>query len=290
MTPQLRVWLYLLVVSATWGSSFLFLKISSAVLPPFALSASRAAVAACSLGLFLLATRRVGVPPGARLLRDGLVLGTTNGWVPNVLTAIALVRIDSALAALLQAAAPLQVAVLAHLVLPGERIRPRGLFGIVLGIGGIALLTGPDALAGATGTLVGGIAMLLTCASYAVGTVYARARRPPDPLLVGMAQQVVSLASALGLALLVEGPSGFARIGEVWLPMLVLGTLGTALPMVLFLRFLSFAPAAQASMVGYLQPVWAGLLGWAVLGERLSPLALLGGAVVLAGVWMVSRK
>jgi len=81
-------------------------------------------------------------------LRHWLVLGTTNGWVPNVLTAIALSRIESAPAALIHATTPMIVALMAIPLLKEERAGPRTIAGLLLGFCGIAVILGPDALAG----------------------------------------------------------------------------------------------------------------------------------------------
>ncbi|WP_439577741.1 DMT family transporter [Elioraea sp.] len=286
-TVRSQIWLLLGVVSFAWGSSFLLIKLVVEAMPPFALAAARSGVAAVALALWLaLGPRRA---PAFRL-RDALILGTTNGWLPNVLTAVAVARIDTALAAMIQAATPLMVALIAHRVLAAERLTARAALGLATGFGGIGLLIGPDAIAGATATVEGAAAMLVTALCYAVGTVYARWMRPPDPASLACAQQAVAAVAAGLLASAVEPASAWTQPLPVWGVMLALGAFASALPMALFLRLLILAPAAQAATVGYLQPVWAAALGILVLGERLGLVTLLGGAVVLGGVALVVER
>ncbi len=66
--------------------------------------------------------------------------------------------------------------------------------------------------------------------------------------------------------------------------------LGSAIPLTLFLALVQRARATDASMVGYLQPACATLLGALLLGEWAEPRVLFGGAVVLAGVWLATRR
>src|SRR6202022_4627465 len=81
-----------------------------------------------------------------------VVLGTTNGWLTNVLTATAVSRVDSAVVAMLQAAVPLMVAVLAHFLFVEEPLRPRQFIGITTGLTGILLIVGPVAVFGSRGS------------------------------------------------------------------------------------------------------------------------------------------
>ena len=107
--PRTRLWVYLLVISACWGSGFLFIKIAVQTIPPFAIATARGFISASAIALwFILARRRF--TPDRRHIRHMIVLGAVNGFIPNAMTAMAMTRIDSALAAMIQAASPLIVA------------------------------------------------------------------------------------------------------------------------------------------------------------------------------------
>ena len=122
-------------------------------------------------------------------IRHMVVLGTTNGWLSNVLTAIAVSRVDSAVVAMLQASVPLMVAVLAHFLFVEEPFRPRQLIGIITGLTGILLIVGPVAVFGGRGSLLGIAAMLLAALSYACGTVYGRHISSTNPAALACGQQ-----------------------------------------------------------------------------------------------------
>jgi drug/metabolite transporter (DMT)-like permease len=118
-TPTL--WTNLIVISGTWGSSFVFVKLITESMYPFAFAASRGFIAMTAL-LAWLASRRRALPAHGsgslprlwKIIGHMVVLGTTNRWLTNVLTATAVSRVDSAVVAMLQAAVPLMVAVLAR--------------------------------------------------------------------------------------------------------------------------------------------------------------------------------
>jgi drug/metabolite transporter (DMT)-like permease len=280
------VWPTLLLVSAAWGTTLLWIRLAGAVLAPFPLTFWRALAALAALGLYL-AWR--GGTPRVRL-RDTLLLGTTNGWLPSALMAFAIGRIDTAPAALVAAAMPLILSVLSHLFLPGERMTRRGIAGITIGFLGIALVLGPGVLAASSGSALGYMAMLAVAFSYASGATYGRAARPPDPAATAFGQQIVSL-SASALLALVSGqglapPPDLATTGAV----IALGTVATALPMVLYWRLLARAPTTTAGFVDYLIPLWATLLAVTVLGESPQPTALAGGALVLIGIAVATGR
>lgn len=280
------VWPTLIVVSAGWGTTLLWIRLAGETLAPFTLTFWRGVAAFCVLGLFLLWR---GARPAIRL-RDALVLGTTNGWMSSALMAFAVGRIDTAPAALVAASMPLILSILSHLVLPGERMTRHGLGGIAIGFAGIALVLGPGVLAASSASLLGFAAMLLVATGYAVGATYGRWARPPDPAGTALGQQLVSMAVSALLALATG--QGIAPPDELrtalWIA--ALGSVATALPMVLYWRLLGRAPTATAGFVDYLIPLWTTLFAVTVLGERPQPTALAGGALVLAGIALASGR
>jgi drug/metabolite transporter (DMT)-like permease len=118
-TPTL--WTNLIVISGTWGSSFVFVKLITESMYPFAFAASRGFIAMTALLAWLASRRRAlpaygsgSLPRLWKIIGHMVVLGITNRWLTNVLTATAVSRVDSAVVAMLQAAVPLMVAVLAR--------------------------------------------------------------------------------------------------------------------------------------------------------------------------------
>jgi drug/metabolite transporter (DMT)-like permease len=273
--------------SALWASGFLFIKLAGPEVPPLALAAMRGLIGAAALSA-LFAARREGVVPRGREWRDWAVLGALNGWAPNVLVAFALTQIATASASMIQASGPLIVAVLAHLMFADERLTPRRVGGVLVGLVGMGILIGPAALGAAEPW--GALAMVMVATCYALGNLYVRLIPRADPARLALGQQIFSGIPATLLALAVLGPAAFAGVPDRILPLAALGVLATAIPILLFMRLIRGAGPTRASMVGYLQPVFAATLGLLFLGESLGAREVLGGAVVLAGVALVSAR
>ena len=269
---------HLLVTAIFWGSSFLFIKLMSGQVSPFAIAAGRGLLGAVSLALWL---RWLGQSPLPRRheIRHWLVLGATNGWIPNILTAYALI----------QAAGPLVTAIVAHLIFAEERLSGRRLGGILIGLAGVALLIGPRLFEGGA-TSLSVLAMVATMLSYAAGNIYVRAVPAPagDPMRLALGQQVVSGLSASLLALLFAGPAAFLPLRDHWAAMLALGVVCTAIPMTVFMRLIRAAGPTRAAMTGYLVPTVAAFMGMLVLGETLELRQIAAGCIILIGVFLVT--
>jgi drug/metabolite transporter (DMT)-like permease len=295
--PLSELWVNLIVISGTWGSSFVLVKLNTESMDSFAFAASRGFIAAAAL-LAWLALRSTTPPAYGAAPRSSpwksippmLVLGTTNGWLTNVLIATAVSRVDSAVLAMLQASVPLMVALLAHFTFIEEPFRARQFIGIIIGMIGILLIVGPVAVFGGHGSLVGIAAMLLAALAYACGTVYGRHIASTNPAVLACGQQACGAIFAVIISLLFEPRAGWSQPVTVWLLLAIIGVMCSAVPTALYLRLLARAPSVPAALVAYLQPVWATLLGWAILGEQVRTVALLGTWIVVAGIVVTTRN
>jgi drug/metabolite transporter (DMT)-like permease len=295
--PLSTLWVNLIVISGTWGSSFVFVKLITESMHPFAFAASRGFIAMSALLAWLVLQSRVSPAYDRRFrpspwedIRHMVILGTTNGWLANVLTATAVSRVDSAVVAMLQASVPLIVAVLAHFLFVEEPFRPRQIIGIITGLTGVLLIVGPVAVLGGRGSRLGIAAMLLTTLSYACGTVYGRHIASTNPVALACGQQACGAIIAALISLLFEPRAEWSQPAAVWLLLAIVGVICSALPTALYLRLLARAPSVPAALVAYLQPVWATLLGWAILGEQVRAVALVGTGIVVAGIVVTTRK
>jgi drug/metabolite transporter (DMT)-like permease len=276
----------LLVCSMLWSTSFLFIKLSGDV-NPFVLAAMRGLVGASALVLWF-AVQAKSFRPDNGQWHHWVILGAFNGWIPNVLTAYALTQIGTAPAAMIQASGPLIVAVLSHLLYADERLTPRRFAGVLVGLAGMGILIGPAALPDSGISPWGALIMVATALSYATANLYVRSIRQADPARLALGQQICSAVPATALALIVAGPSAFSSVPDSTASLLALGIVSTALPILLFMRLIRRAGPTRASMVGYLQPVWTTILALLFLNESIGLREMIGGAVVLTGVALVS--
>jgi drug/metabolite transporter (DMT)-like permease len=283
----LGLWLRLLTIAALWGAAFPLIRYLAAYFPPFAMAGVRGALAAVAVLVFLGFRRQLG-GIGRSVLLAACVLGVFSGVLPNTLIPMALLRMEAAPASLVQAAGPLIVTLLAGALLPQERPTARMLGGVAVGFLGIALVIGPGGLGG--GTATGALLVLAATASYAISTVWVRMapRGPAAGLALG--QQAASAVISGSLALAVDGPGALVQPAHVWMLAVLLAIVATAVPLTLFLGLVARARAADAAMVGYLQPVFATIIAAVWLGEVPEPRVVAGGVVVLAAVALVTTR
>ncbi len=272
--------------SLAWGSGFLFIKLMHGEVEPIILASCRGMLGAVTIGLWLW-TLGQGPWPKRGEIVPWLILGTLSGWIPNILVAFALQRMDSGPAALIQASGPLITAIGSHMLFAEERLTPRRIAGVVIGIIGVGFLIGPRALEGGA-TSLGILAMFGVAMGYASTNIYTRTIKNADPARLAFGQQAVSGIVATVLAMVIAGPAAYAPAGNHIWANLALGILATALPMAIFMNLIRAAGPTRAGMTGYTVPAVATLIGVVVLGERLTSWQMLGGLIVLLGVALVT--
>jgi drug/metabolite transporter (DMT)-like permease len=268
--------LLLVVLSAIWGSSFLFIKLGVDELEPAVVALGRLVVGAAIL-LPIAAVRG-----GLRLLRPYLgalaVLGAFNNALPFWLLGFAETRIDSGLAAVIQAAAPIFTVVLAIRLDPTQRASGLRLAGIAIGFVGVALLVGVQT----GGQVVGAVAVLGAALCYAITALFAGTRArglPPLHVAAGQFAFGALLIAPLGLLQLPES----APPAKSVLAIVALGTFGSALAYVLYFALIARAGASRAILVTYLVPAFALCYGALFLGETITASAVGGLVLVLSG-------
>jgi drug/metabolite transporter (DMT)-like permease len=271
---------------AMWGSAFLFTKVAVSALPPETVVAGRLAIAAIGLTALLLALGKA-LPRGRRLWLFFLALAVLGNALPFWLISWGQQRIDSGLAGILMAIMPLTTLVLAHFFVVGERLNPVRLAGFVLGFIGIVALVGPEALleleVGGT-ALLSELSVLGGAVCYAVNTIVARRRPPSDPLAAGAGVMILASAITIPLALAGGPPPVDTIPPTAAFAVAVLGIVSTALATVVYFKLVSAAGPTFVSLINYLIPLWAVVVGMVFLGETPEWRALGALALILSGI------
>jgi drug/metabolite transporter (DMT)-like permease len=266
----------LLLLSAIWGSSFLFIKLGVDELEPSVVVLGRLALGV--LTLLPLAVWRAGTTPRRSRLRVYAVLGALNTALPFWLLSFAETRIDSGLAAVIQAAAPIFTVLLALRLDPSQHVRGARMVGMAVGFVGVALLVGVQE----GGQLVGALAVIGVALCYALSVLYAgRAARDMAPLEISLGQLGVGALLVAPVAL-VQLPDEMPSAGTL-LAILALGTLGTGIAYLLYFALIAGAGASRAILVTYLVPAFALVYGAVFLDEPVTASALGGLFLILAG-------
>jgi drug/metabolite transporter (DMT)-like permease len=237
-------------------------------------------------------------PAGAAAPRPGspwrvwLVNGLFTFVIPYGLVYWAEQWVPSGLTAVLFATSPLWVALAAHLALPEERLRAATAAGILVGFAGIAVIFSED-LRALGGPRVAGAAALLLLAplSAAIGVVAVkRWAAGLHPLSIAAVPMALTAAVMGALAAAAEHARPLHLDATSVTALLYLALCGSALSFTLYFWLLGRLPATTLSLINYLTPIAALLIGGAALGESFSPRTLAGSALVVGGVAVAMRS
>lgn len=276
-------WLLLASIALIWGSSFLLIDIALTSFRPGLIALIRIGLGALALAL----VPRARKPVDREDLPTILVLGVVWMGLPLILFPLAQQWIASSVAGMINGAVPLMAAgwsVILLRTLPG-RIQ---LIGLLVGFAGIAAIAWPE-LAGSRATALGAGLVILAVLFYGLAVnIAVPLQQRYGSLPVLLRAQLIALVVVLPYGLWSARGSTFS-----WTALaatLPLGILGTGLAFVLMTTLVGRVGAARGSVAIYFVPVVAILLGVALLGESVSPSAIVGTALVLLGAWLTSRS
>ena len=271
-------------MSVIWGIPYLLIRVAVAEVSPPALVFARTGLGAAIL--LPIALLRVDLRLVLRAWRWVVALALVEIAVPWVLLSSAEQQISSSLAGLLVAGVPLVGAATAAIIGGPDRVGRRQLTGLLIGFAGVAAIAGGDYQAGSAIALVQ-VAVVVVC--YAVGP-FILARR-----LAGVSSMGV-MALALTLTALLYTPFAVAQwpadtpSGSALASIAVLGIVCTAAAFLLFAALIGEVGPVRATVITYVNPAVAAVLGVLILGETLTAPMLLGFALAIAGSTLATRR
>jgi drug/metabolite transporter (DMT)-like permease len=278
-----RGWLLFIAMGVIWGVPYLMIKVAVTTLTPASLVFWRTALAA--LLLVPVAAARGQLRPLLRHWRPLLVYTIAELAVPWLLLSSAEQRLSSSLTGLLIAAVPLVGALLGFFT-GGERLGPRRLLGLLIGLAGVGCLVGLDLTVSDVPAL---LAILVVAIGYAVGP-FVLSRYLSDAPRLGV------VAASLALTGLGYLPAGLIQLPRHWPParvagaVLVLAVLCTTVAFLLFFALIDEVGPVRATVITYVNPAVAVALGVLLLGEPFTAGIGVGFALVLAGSILATRR
>ena len=283
LTPvSRRGWLLFLAMSVIWGIPYLLIRVAVRDFPPEVLVFARTAPPA--LLLMAYAAYRGMLRPLLPHWRMLLLYSLVELAGPWLMLSHAEVRLSSSLAALLIAATPLVAAVLARLV-GRERIDRRRLLGLVVGVGGVVALAGVDVHAD---DLTAVAVVLLTAVGYAVGPFLVSRRLSHLPTLGVIASSLAVVAVLYAPFAVWHWPDEISR--DSALSVVVLSVVCTAFAFIVFFALIAEAGPARASVITYVNPAVALVLGVLLLDEPLTLGIAIGFPLVLLGSVLATSR
>ncbi len=284
-------WAALLIVWVVWGSTYLAIRVAVESLPPLLMAGGRFVIA--GLIMFPVAARRGRTGrtwrPAWAQWRGCAVVGVLMLGANGALS-FAERTVPSGLASLLIATVPLWLLGI-DAGLNRVRVGWAPVSGLVVGLIGVGLLSG--SASGAV-SAAGVVICLCAAASWALGTLLSRRLATPASPALGSSMQMLTAGAVLLTVAAASGEFGSFHPAAVsvrsWLALGYLIGIGSIVAFSAYLIAVRKLPTATVATYAYVNPVIAVLLGSTVLGERLTPSILAGGALIVAAVVLVVRR
>ena len=278
-----RSWLLFAAMCVIWGVPYLMIRVAVREVSPGALVFARTTLGA--LLLLPIAIKRDALRPVLRKWRPLLAYTAVEVALPWLLLSDAETKLSSSLTGLLVAAVPLVGVAIARLQGTDDPVDAVRGFGLLLGIGGVVALLGLDVGEVHAGPLVQ-VAVVVVC--YAIGPAII-SRHLSDVPVMGVV--VLSLAiTAVGyLPVAVLDPPEHLPANVIW-SVIGLATICTALAFIVFFALIAAIGPARATVITYVNPAVAVLLGVLLLNEKFTVGMAVGFPLILLGSVLAARR
>lgn len=289
-------WLFFLILTALWGSAYGFTRLAVSQsepefgFPPEFIIPVRLTAGAFVLLLVARLSRQVWPPFRAWKSWIAMaVMGILGTAAPFLLITNAQQTVDSSLAALYVAAAPLFVSVMAHFLFHDDRFSWGKAGGVAIGFVGVAVLFGPEAItAFGSASVLAQAQCLLATAFYALSTVTARYAREIPPFVFAAGFLCFGALASWPLLFFVDTEAVTPSVGAIT------GIIGlaigpTAMASVFYMMLIQRTSATFLSMTGYTIPIFSAVVGFLAFQEVQSWNAVLAFILILGGVWISQR-
>jgi drug/metabolite transporter (DMT)-like permease len=288
----------ILLMVAFWSGNYIAGKIALRAFSPMLLAGLRIGLAGVMM-LPLYAWERVTTPRGTGPARVGsgsrdtvrlLVLGLFGVTLNQVFFIVGLSRTSVAHAAILIGLTPIQVLIIAWLRRQ-ERITPRKASGMAIALGGVVLLKWFEPAAATGATWLGDAVILLAGLCFALFTVFGKeVTERYSTITMNTYAYVGGAVALLPLTLWEASHHPPAHVtAAAWMAAIYMALFPSVIAYLIYYHALAHMTASRVSAFSYLQPVFASIMGVAILGESLGAPVIAGGIVILAGVYLAER-
>ncbi len=273
----------LLLLSAIWGSSFLFIKVAVETLPALSMTAARLV-----LSMFILfamaAMAKEGLPRGWKTWGWIALAGLFGNALPFGLIAWGEERIDSGLAAILMSHMPLTTMVLAHIFTADEKLTLPKTIGVMFGVAGLFVLIGPAKLATLGEETIRQLAVAAAAICYGINAVISKQLAGLPPRGLSAAVVLASASMMLPASFVFDEPTALQPSALSAAAVVGLAFFHTAIATLLMFAIIRRQGASFFSQINFLVPLFGVAWGVVLLAERPSSNAYIALALVLVGI------
>ena len=285
-------WLLIGILSILWGGAFFLIEVGLRSYPPITLVFMRLVLAVPPMWL---AMRFMGenLPAESRVWGLLAIVGALNCALPFILFFWGQQYLDSGYASILNATTPLWGVITAHFLTSDEKATPARIIGVLIGLAGIVVMVGPEAMKGLSNNLLAQLACIVSTIFYSFAAIYGRRLSQTEltPMAVATGQTMMAALMMVPVVVLIDQPWTMAQPRlDSTLAGLTLALFSTALAYTLYFRLIDRSGASNAQLVAFLMPILAVILGIAFLGESLSGGQIAGAGLIAVGLAILDGR
>lgn len=292
MRMTLIDWALLLLLSLLWGGAFFFAAIAVKEVPPLTLVFLRVAIAALTLLIFINIKDKQ-IPRNPSIWVAFFIMGLLNNLIPFSLLFWAQTSISSGLASIINATMPIFSILVAHFALSDEKLTLNRVAGTILGIIGVVILFGSEALDANNIATLGMLACLVAALSYGCASVFGRrfTKMGVTPLQTAFGQLTATSFMMLPIIISFDGAAipSLPSVNVI-ISIIILAVASTAFAYLIFFNLLASAGAVNVALVTLIIPVSAIILGVLFLNEQLEIRHFTGMALILSGLVAIDGR
>ena len=290
---QLKLWIVIITLSLTIGSSFIAIKIVLDSIPPlFAFSIRFMITGGVLILVSYIFDRKSQEIKNIKFWKNALIVSTFLIVGGHGLIAYGAQYLSAGIASLLNSTIPLWVVIFMFLIFR-NKITNLTKLGLALGFSGMIILVGPSIAGDQEVNPIGIVSLLISSLLWALGSIYSSKVSLPKNFLLSAGMVTLLGGSLLLIPSILTGelnllPSSYLDI-DFTISYLFLIIIGTVIPLAEFYWLLKVSTAPIANTFAYMAPIVAVFLGWAILSESVTYLTIIATIVILIGVALIVR-
>lgn len=286
---KLKILVAFIAVYFVWGTTYLAIKYAIETIPPFLMMGMRSLIAGTVL--YTWGRLRGDANVSRKELPSLILIGSLFFLIGHGVLAWAQQTVPSGVAALLIASEPIIIALFEPLFTKEGRVGKRTVFGMLIGVSGIAVLVMPQGFDFKNANVIGSFGVLIGACSWASGAIYSRVvRLPRSPLITGGLQLLFGGVFLILVSSMLGEWSAFtfSRVTiQSWLGLVYLILFGSIITFSAYTWLLSITSATRISTHTFINPVVAVIVGWAFGGEALTTEMLVATVLIVISVYLV---
>ncbi len=281
-----KYWLIIISLGIAWGTSFVFNAVLLRELGPLTVSFGRSAFGAIGCWAYAIAMRK-SFTMSWDLAGGMLFLGAVNFGIPFAVYPISQQYVASGVAGIVNATTPVMVVIVSHIWAGGEKATVMKSIGVLFGLVGVILLALPALGQGSKFWAI--LFLLLAPLCYAVAFNFARRYKDMDSTLVAAMALTGGTLFIAPVSIWVEGVPVIHNT-ETWVSLAIIGFVLTSAAFIVFYWLLPKIGATNSSIITFIAPISAVMLGSIILQETLKPEHILGMIGILAGLLLIDGR